>query len=255
MEMYWWKHWIGTNGMNVQNSVYCTRIRSFDWVLFEFLPFLKDSIRILVNWTPNLLNAIAFFEFFVFPQEFLSLSPFLFHSTNTLFSLNIQTFIHYSLILFVLYSNRRYSPHERQQYLRVTRLSQTHPASTQQPQAALRTELSSESSEQNGSNEPAERFNDVVISERSVESARRNDGREKMNESSGENFFADSVERDAEQKILRADQQREREKYNEERRSWTSFPMRRRRSERRTRGKAEKWRERKGVMKNSVRNM
>ena len=76
-----------------------------------------------------------------------------------------------------------------------------------------------------------------------------------MNESSGENFFADSVERDTEQKILRTDQQREREKYNEERRSWTSFPMRRRRSERRTRGKAEKWRERKGVMKNSVRNM
>lgn len=108
------------------------------------------------------------------------------------------------LLLLFLPCHRHEAPRESQHRLPITPSSLAHPAAAQQPNAARRAQLRGESAEQNGSHESAERFDDVVIREGRVESARRSDGGEEMHEGGGEDLLADGVEGHAEQQILRA---------------------------------------------------
>ena len=199
------------------------------WDSLVWCVFVTDSIRILCMLVGFLQNAAAFalnsssyyenssFILFVF-LLFDSLLCSFFVVTNTLSfiasslftqthldSLIISQPIPPSLLLLFLFlpSHRHHAPREPQYHLSITPPSRVHPASAQQQHTSRRPQLRSEASQQHGSHESAERFDDVVIRERSIERARRSDGREEMNEGRGENLLADGVERNAKKQILR----------------------------------------------------
>ena len=169
---------------------------------------LLHSIRIFRLFTriPSVFLSFFFFCFYYLLFDSFALIDSLFSQTLSFFnffSTNLSPSLFLLFLFLFLPIHRHHAPCESQHHLPLNSPSLTHPAPAQQQNAPRRTQLRSEASKQNGSHESAERFDDVVISERSVERARRSDGREEMNEGRGENLLADGVERHAKKEILR----------------------------------------------------
>lgn len=279
--MWWWAKRRRANRLSAQNSAYfclaeSLRICRFDvfllWIRFEFYACVWVFFRMLLHSlrVPRLITRIlhSFFSFFFYLILCFVLSFILciskhsfingfFALTNTpWFTDSLTTHPSFSIPSFPFPSQSPASRSTRVPVPSIHHFSLSRPPSIRSAAA----HIPSPPAAQRGV--PAKRVPRVcraIRRRRNTRAKRWESAAERWTRGDERRLWRKSPRRWCWEERKEADianyVSRKRREYKEERRSWASFPTRRRRIERRTRRREEKWRERKGVMKNSVRNM